>query len=139
MKKIPYQTGDVVSIPIGDGMQMAARVLRDSSIQVFDDIFSDLPDIGRLRGTRTLCSPGVFDTAIKRGDWKKLGNLPFLDDQSSWPSPKFIRDVLQPDRYRIYERGSMRPASKEEVKGLEEQRMYKPEQLVDYLRQLKGL
>ena len=139
MKKSRCRVGDVVSIPIGDGMLMLARVLRDASVQVYDKIYRETPDLGELRGVPVLCSPGVFDSAITSGEWKKLGHLPFADDQTSWPPPKFIRDVLHPDRFRIYERSSMRTASREEVASLEEQRMYKPEQLVSHLRDLKGL
>ena len=139
MKSNRYRVGDVFGIPIGDGLWMYARVLKDASVQVYDEIYRAPPHLAELSETSVLCSPGIFDSAIVSGEWKKLGNVPFADEQESWPPPKFIRDVLRPDCYRIYERGSVRPASKEEVANLEEQRMYKPQQLVSHLRGLRGL
>jgi hypothetical protein len=131
-----HKPGDIVCIPLDSSSFMAARVLRDSSIEVFNRVFDQPPEVGELNGLGILCTPGVFGTAIANGSWKVIGHIAFADDELSWPRPRFVRDLLQPDQYRIYDRGKMRPAKLAEICGLEEQRMFKPEQLIVHLRAL---
>lgn len=139
MIALRHKPGDVVCIPLDESCFMAARVLRDASIEVYNRVFDQLPELSELSGISVLCTPGVFGTAIANGSWKVIGHMAFTDDESSWPRPTFVRDLLQPDQYRIYDRGKMRPARHAEISGLEEQRMFKPEQLIVHLRKLKGM
>ncbi len=46
-----------------------------------------------------------------------LGNA-FLDDSLLNPPPRFMQDAIQKDQYRIYEKGRIRPATRDECNGL---------------------
>lgn len=130
MAKIKYSIGDIVMIPVSDTDFVFGRLLKDSSIAIYPLLSTEAVDISQLVRKKILFDPGVFDTNIVNGKWKIIGHIPFEHADESWPSPKCIRDIINPDKCRIYYKGEMKPATEKEVKGLEEQAMFKPEGLV---------
>ena len=71
--------------------------------------------------------------AVTRGRWKRVGHKP-ISDAEARPPAKFIRDLLAPGRYRIYEDGKMRKATRKECEGLEAAAVWDPEHVEDRLR-----
>lgn len=71
--------------------------------------------------------------AVTGGRWKRVGHKS-LSDAEARPPAKFIRDRLTPGRYRIYEDGKMREATRKECEGLEAAAVWEPEHVEDRLR-----
>jgi hypothetical protein len=134
MAKVKYSIGDIVMIPVSDGLYVFGRLMQDASIAIYSFLSKGIVDVHQLVGKEVLFDPGVFDTNIANGQWKIIGSIPFSNADESWPTPKYIRDVINPNKYRIYCKGEMKPASEQEVEGLEKQVMYKPEELVDEIK-----
>jgi hypothetical protein len=126
-----YRIGDIVAIPLPNGEFAYGKLHRDASIGIYDVVSDPL-----LPPTAVITKPfmffsGIFDTAIKRGIWLKIGYEPFQDENSEWPPPAYIQDVIDPSKYRIYFKGQMTPAKQSEIHSLDKQTMRKPKQLVD--------
>jgi hypothetical protein len=137
--RIKYKIGDICKIPIGKNKFVFGRLMRDASIQVFRKIYSGKEKFDSEK-TESLTCQGVFDTALKSGEWKIVDHMPFLNDEESWPPPHYIKDVILDNTYRIYHKGEMRSAKKSEIKGLEEALMFKPNQFVEEIKvRLKAL
>lgn len=134
MAKVKYRIGDIVMIPIDDTHFVFGRLLNDASIGIHSLVSKEAVDINQLISRKVLFEAGVFDTNIRGGKWKVIGHIPFDDAEESWPSPKYVKDIMNPDRYSIYYKGELKPATEKEVEGLEAQAMYKPEALVEEIK-----
>lgn len=134
MAKVKYKIGDIVMIPVSNSLFVFGRLLKDASIAIYTFSSQKVVDVHELIGKEMLFDPGVFDTSITNGEWTIIGNIPFNNSDESWPSPKFIQDVIDPNKYRIYYKGVMTPATVKQVKGLEKQVMYKPDELVKEIK-----
>jgi len=71
--------------------------------------------------------------AVTRGRWKIVGHIP-LEEALVVPRPHFIQDALKPESFSIYERGAIRPATKEECIGLEREAVWDPTHAEDRVR-----
>ncbi len=67
------------------------------------------------------CEPVDYPEWIYVGKWK------FGAEEDVWGPPQSIRDVLDQNVYRIYDRGKMRSATKAETAGLAPQILLSPE------------
>jgi hypothetical protein len=133
-----YKLGDIVAIPLPDNKFAYGMIHNDASIGIYD-LISELMLIPEEIVSKPFTFfSGIFDTAITQGFWPKVGHVPFADKESSWPPPTFIQDVINPSKFRIYHKGEMREATEEEIQGLDEAVMRKPEHLIaEILRRLK--
>lgn len=134
MAKVKYKVGDIVMIPVSDDMFAFGRLLQDASIAIYSFVSKGLVDVSRLESEEVLFDPGIFDTNIANGEWKIIGNIPFHDADDSWPTPKYIQDVINPDKYRLYYKGDIQPAKKQDIEGLERQVLYRPEELIKEIK-----
>lgn len=138
-KKQKAKISDIIAIPISADVFVFGRVLEDASIEVYkktsqkSEVPSDLAD------SKILLSAGFFDNRIKSGEWRIVGEIPFASEDEKWPLPKLIIDDISPENTQIYHKGEIRSAKKSEADGLEEQFMYKPEQLIQEIRTRLGL
>ncbi|WP_197529178.1 Imm26 family immunity protein [Aeoliella mucimassa] len=123
--------GDVIEIPLSNGNFAAGRLYRESSIGIFSRKFRSHVRIEELVDLSIAFVVGCFDTAITKGNWPTIGNIPFDDSEDAWAPPRYIQDIINPSKYRIYHHGEMRPADPSEIAGLEKAQVYKPEQLVE--------
>ncbi|HBO46104.1 MAG TPA: hypothetical protein DD670_19710 [Planctomycetaceae bacterium] len=122
--------GDIIEIPLLSGKYAYGRLFRDYDIGIY----------GTLREERTPCETivkdtiafhsGFVDRLIRNGTWPIVGSQPFANDEEGWAPPSVVKDMVTPGRYRIYHKGELRPATPEEVEGLEESGMCSPENLV---------
>jgi len=133
-RKIRYRIGDIVAIPIGDHGVSYARIFRDATLAVLDCFSSEILEADELPPARPVFFAAFFDDAIVDGTWPIVGHQDFENDDEAWPPPRMVRDVLDPTRFRIYERGEIREATSEEVEYLEPASIYKPDQLVEKIR-----
>jgi hypothetical protein len=138
-KRVRYSPGDVVAIPLGGGHRAIARVYRDVTIAVYRATPKETARLEEVRDQGILFFAAVFDAAIRDGSWPVVGRFPFENEEEAWPPPRFIQDALNPEKYRIYERGEIRSAKAEEVRGLEKAVVYKPDQLIARIQEELGL
>ena len=136
-KKTRYKIGDVLAIPVDGNGVAYARIFRDATIGVFDFLSGEILKLEELPTATVLFFAAFFDDAVVDGTWPIVGHQAFASDDAAWPPPRMVRDVINPERFRIYDRGEIRPASPEEVKSLEPVLMYKPNQLVERIRKEK--
>jgi hypothetical protein len=125
--------GDVVVIDLGDGFHTYARVLEEASFAFYDGRANEELTVDRIVTLPILFQVAVMDHAIKRRRWVVIGNAP-LDDLLLNPPPRFIQDPIRKDRFRIYAKGQIRPATKEECIGLECAAVWEPTHVEDRLR-----
>lgn len=129
IKKIKYKIGDIVAIPLPNKSYAYGKIFNDSTIGIYKIVTKIIETVERVTQCHIAFYAGFFDTKILSGDWSIIGWQKFLNDEEAWPPPAYIQDILNPQTYRIYHKGMMRPATKEEIKGLEKAIMYKPESL----------
>ena len=134
MTKKTYNVGDVVLVPIDDSFFAFGRLMNDVSIAIYNLTSHTSIDVRDLVGKDVLFDAGVFDTNIVNGEWKIIGSIPFNTPDESWPTPKYIRDVVKPGHYSVYYKGEIEACSEREALELEQQLMYKPDQLVGEIK-----
>jgi hypothetical protein len=125
--------GDIVRIPLRYGRYAYGRIYNDTVVGLYSCITKKPCSADEIAEKEIVFYAGVFDTAIKSGKWKIIGSKPFAENEDSWPPPQYIQDIINPDKYQIYYKGEIRPASPEEIKGLDRAVIYKPEQLVEQI------
>ena len=137
-RRVRSKRGDIVAIPLGDNEFAYGRLWRDCGVQVFDFISTDGKHPTNFDSLATKFFGSAMTKKIETGKWPIVGHLPFDNPEEAWTPPTFIHDLLDPRRYKIYERGSIRPASKQEIAGLEEEKLYFPDAFVDEIRRRFG-
>lgn len=128
MVRIKVQSGDVFQIPLPDGRFAYGRVYNDASIGVYSNV-TESPFQPPLGSRIFLFIVGLYSDILENGSWKIIGRDPFGPNESPWPPPYFVRDVIT-GNYQIYHAGSLRPAEPREIKGLEEAAVYDSDHVV---------
>jgi hypothetical protein len=108
--------GDVVAIPLPNGKYGYGRQCEDV-LAVYNkttDSMLSLEEIGNLEEAFRI----PFHEPTDHPRWIYLGKLPFRPDEDTWGPPRYIKDTVTEGVYRIYFRGRIRPAAKEEIAGL---------------------
>ena len=118
--------GDVAAIPLSDGWYGYGRQFRDAALGILQIRSQQLLPLKAVIGQPvaffvSYCEP------VDHPDWIYVGKWKFHDDEEAWGPPQYIRDVVSPDVYRIYHRGKMRAATKEETHGLARQVLLFPD------------
>jgi len=127
------KVGDVYQINLGDRTHCYAMALGEARFAFFDLRTTRKVDVSDICQRQILFKIAVMNYAVTRGRWKRVGHKP-LSDAEARPPASFIRDLLCPGRYRIYEDGKMREATRKECEGLEAAAVWEPEQVEDRLR-----
>ena len=132
-KRQKRKKGDIVQIDLGDGFHSYARVLEEAMFAFYDSrTANDLP-VDQIISCRILFSIAVMNHAVMRGRWKIVGHIP-LEEALVVSRPRFIQDALKPESFSIYERGAIRPATREECIGLECAAVWDPTHAEDRIR-----
>lgn len=117
-KRQRVKPGDVLAIAMPSlGKVAYARVYGEGTIAVY----SELKDPGQpppLGHRVFLFQVGVYAQVLGSGAWPRVARDPFAHGEDSAPRPCFVMDRLD-GGFSIYHQGSMRPASRDEVQGLE--------------------
>lgn len=126
--------GGVLKIELGDGYHTYARILPDAAYAFYDSrTQKDITDLNDIANKPILFITGVYNDAVTSGRWKKLGSLP-LEESLRVPPPAFIQDPIDPNVFRIYHNGQIRPVDKEECLGLERASVWEPEDIEERIR-----
>jgi hypothetical protein len=136
-KKQKRVVGDIVRIDLGDEFHTYGRVLDEAMFAFYDCRVKDELPIDQIISCPILFYIPVMAYAVTRGYWKVVGHAP-LDDVLKNPPPRFMQDALRPEVFSIYEKGKIRPATKEECSGLEREAGWSPEHVEDRLRDHYG-
>lgn len=125
--------GDIVRIDLGDKTHAYGRVLEDALFALYDGCFKDELPLSDICALKVLFQVPVMDKAVKLGRWTIVGHAP-LDALLLNPLPQYIQDPIRKDRFSIYHKGQIRPATREEVVGLERAAVWDPTHVEDRLR-----
>jgi hypothetical protein len=121
--------GSIVKIPLSEGYHAYARTLDEASFAIYDlKTNQDIMDLDHIISKPILFIIAVFKHAVTKGRWKNIGKVPLEERLQKLP-PKFIQDPLDPGKFRIYEFGTMRNATRDECQGLECAAVWEPEQV----------
>ncbi len=125
--------GAVLEVDLGGGQHAYARVLRDASFAFYDLVAEETPLLAQITSRKVLFIVGVYDHAVTKGRWRKLGAEPLPKSLETVP-PRFIQDSLDPTELRVYENGEIRDSTRKECQGLEAAAVWEPEHVEDRLR-----
>lgn len=133
LKRQQRTTGAVVKIPLNDGYHSYARIL-DVDIAFYDIRTKDELPIEEIVSTPVLFIATVYDEAITKGYWIKVGKkLPLEQNLVNIP-PKYTQDILNPDKYTLIYNNKQVTASKEDCKGLEFWSVWQKEKIEERLK-----
>ena len=108
--------GDVYVIPLPNGKYAFGRVFDDAGFGVYKHIGESMEDTPKCEEYQF--NVGVYEHALKSGDWTVIENRPFKDEEEAFPPPSCIIDSIS-GKYSIYHKGEIRCSTKSECEGLE--------------------
>lgn len=119
-KKQRVIPGYIVEISINKEYYVYAQILHNSKFAFFDyKTPNPISDIAILTDAPVLFIVCVYNYVINQNIWKIVGKLPIRDNLKVLPL-SYVYDVHH-DSFSTYDNntGEMKPATKEEVRGLE--------------------
>jgi hypothetical protein len=129
MKRQQRTVGAFVEIKLTTGQFAYARILDKACFAVYD-LISDhqVDDVITIGSKPVLFIVAVYDYAVNKGRWHKIGKLP-LEDQFHMLPMQFIQDGIDPNLYSLYNpnTGEITPSSKNSCVGLEAAAVWEPE------------
>jgi len=134
MKYQKRTVGSFVKIKLDDTYHTYARILCGAYFAFYDcRTKTDITDMKKIASCNILFINAVYNSAVTRNRWLKVGKLPLESELKTTP-PEFIQDQIDPTKFFIYEHGKIRPATREECEGLECAAVWIPEHIEDRIR-----
>jgi len=125
--------GDFLKIELGDGFHAYARLLDGSNFAFYNKRANcDIP-LDEIKNMEIAFTIAVMGDAVKGGGWSVIGNVP-LDEKLKTIPPKFTQDIFDKNKFRIFENGEFRSATKAECEGLERSAVWSRVHVEDRLR-----
>ncbi|NVO33403.1 immunity 26/phosphotriesterase HocA family protein [Hymenobacter lapidiphilus] len=119
--------GAIVEIPLEAGKKAYGRILGEASFAFYDYVNDGEPVVlADLVAKPILFIVAVYSDAVTQGRWQKIGRLPLEPTLQTLPL-KFIQDALDETRFKVYDNGVIRPATREACVGLERVAVWEPE------------
>jgi Immunity protein 26 len=126
-KKHPkIELGSIVAVPLPDGRFAYARAFADDTFGVLDVLSDRLLTEAELMGRSVAFYRAAnLDNPVKSGQWPLVGRLPFAHKEDAYPPPVATCYVWDSNEWtmggvpRIEHRGVSRPATLDEVRGLD--------------------
>ena len=134
MARQRWAPGSVIRTTTGGGQAYYGRLL-EFPWAVFYDLRTEQPvdDLQAIVSAPAAFTVAAHKDLIAKDQWEVIGSVP-LDGSLQPPAEQAVIDVLDPDRHRIIDAdGEIRPATAEEVAGLEPAEVWDPEAVVDRL------
>jgi hypothetical protein len=114
MKYQKRTVGSFVKIRLDDEYHTYARILDGASFAFYDcRSRTDITNMKQIASCKILNINAVYNSAVTKKRWLKVGKLPLEDELKILP-PEFIQDKIDPTKFRIYENGKIRPATRPE-------------------------
>ena len=120
--------GDVYQFKLPNNKYAFGRIFKDACIAIYNEISDDPSNLPEEEAY--LFIVGIYDYVLESDDWVVVANRPFENDEDAWPPPMYIKDQLTGE-YRIYHKGKMRGATKEQCEGLEEAAVWNDEHIIE--------
>jgi len=133
MKRQKRTVGAIVKIPFDGKWFTYGQILDDAEVAVFDARTDCELPMDEITGRAMICRVAVSYHAITKDRWLKVGKSP-ISEVIKAPVPKYIQDILKPDRFEIYCNGEIRPSTREECIGLERAAVWEPEHVEERIR-----
>jgi hypothetical protein len=126
------RVGDVVSISLdGDGAVAYALVLEQAKFAIFDG--RGLTDAIAAVLHPPMFYVSVMNNAVTSGRWPIVASC--VDRVAELKSPPtFMQDPLRPEKFQIYDRGVIRPATRAECEPLERTAVWDAEHVESRIR-----
>jgi len=131
-KLVKRKVGDILKIELGDGTHTYARVLPEAGFAIYDARTSEEMPILETVERPILFYVAVMNHAVKEKRWPVVGHKTLEVGLQS--PPRFIQDALNQKRFKIYEHGRIRPATRQECLGLEREAVWAPEHVEERIR-----
>ncbi len=133
-KRQQRTVGAFVKIQLDKKYHTYGRILNDAAFAIYDMRTGvDIQDLETIRSVPILFIVGIYNDAVTKGRWIKVGKMA-LEDNLQVNPPEFIQDQIDPTQFSIYYRGEMRPAIREECEGLECCAVWEPEHVESRIR-----
>lgn len=136
MLKQRITSGSIIKIDLGEGYHSYGRIIKNAGYGFYNILTKEeISDMKEIIGLPILFIVAVYNDAITRGRWIKVGKMPLEPSLEIMPN-KFIQDGLHPDRFSIYNpnTGEISPSTREECIGLERAAVWEPEHVEERLR-----
>ncbi|MGE3807421.1 MAG: immunity 26/phosphotriesterase HocA family protein [Gemmataceae bacterium] len=133
-KKLRRRVGDVIAIPLNDGMNGYGRVLREPLIAFYDFQCELHPPLEKIVSSPVAFVIFVMNHPITDGSWPVLGTAPLTAELGV--EPLFFKKDPITGALAIYRdsTGDERPATRDECAQLECAAVWDPEHVVSRLR-----
>jgi Immunity protein 26 len=118
LKRQQRTVGAIVKIPLEDGFHTYARILK-VKCAFYDARTKEELSIEEIIQKPILFFATVYDSAITKGYWEKIGKKLPLEEHLLITPPTYRQNVLNPVQFTIDYNKTSRPATKEECIGLE--------------------
>jgi hypothetical protein len=132
-----YTLGSIIAVPLPDGGFAYIKVFKDHTFGVYDIVSKNLLHITDVIRNNFSFYQSSTDVAIKSGEWPVIGAESFANEESAWCPPQATCYVRETNEWtmggipRVDERGQMRVATLDEVRGLDIMSVcHRPELLV---------
>lgn len=136
IKKQRIIIGSILEINVENNYYVYAQVLGKANYAFFDyRTTNQLKDFTVLLDKPILFIASVYNDVVTQGHWLKVGKLELREDLEILPM-KFIQDALHSDRFELYDSntGESKPATKDQIKGLERAAVWEANHIVDRIR-----
>lgn len=135
-KRQTHKVGSIVAIPLPNGQYAYAKIFNDEEFAIYNLLTFKISAVEHVKNAQIAFYQAATDSAIKNGEWPVIGEDPFPDGDSAWPPPKAYGVVVEAgiglDSPKIIEKGQIRSATLEEIKGMEiDTFCQRPELLID--------
>jgi hypothetical protein len=134
-KKQQRTIGSIIKIDLGNGFHSYGRILPDCAFAFYDyKTKENISDLQRIVFSPVLFIASVYNDAITKGVWIKIGKLPLEQSLLASP-PEFIQDPIHPDKFKIknYQLNTQTPATFEECIGMERACVWEPHAIINRL------
>lgn len=121
--------GNIYAIPLPNGEYAYGRQYKDSMLAISkfrSNEINNNPDFSEI--DFIVC---VYNDVLTCGDWPKVCNYPFDDEEDAWGPPMYIQDQIKPENFEIYYKGEIRKVSKNECLGLERCSVWDSNHIID--------
>lgn len=112
-------------MPLPDGRYAYMKTFKDHSFGIYDLVSSERLPFAEVIPNRFSFYQSGTDAAIKNGEWVIIGIEPFADEDSAWIPPQATCYDRETNKWtmggipRVDEKGQMRIATLDEVRGLD--------------------
>ncbi|WP_093381758.1 Imm26 family immunity protein [Pseudomonas sp. UC 17F4] len=107
--------GDIFAVPLDNRKQHYSyiRMYNDPNIAILNVTSKNrLLSITELENYTPYMDAFSLRTAVEKGEWPYIGNIPFNKNENPWPAPKKQVSTIRPDLKLVIYQGKLIPSEK---------------------------